>query len=88
MSPSKSRRDRRISMRHQVADPTCTCDDVLAAGESGTAEQTSLGGHGKVTGFADSDRIGRHWTNDMDTVPAQGMDVRTRPHRTDGFRWT
>lgn len=69
-----------------------TCDDAASCerwpGGVGDCSANSLGGHEKVTGFVDTDGIGRHRTNDTDSVPARGMDVRTSPHRTDGFRWT
>jgi hypothetical protein len=55
-------------------------------GGVGTAECNSFGGREKVTGFADTVRAVRYRTNDTDSAPAQGMDVRTRPHRTDGLR--
>lgn len=55
-------------------------------GSRATDECHSFGGHEKVTGFADTDRTGWHWTDDTDRVPAQDVDLRTRPHRADGLR--
>ena len=37
----------------------------------------------KVPGFADTDRIVPHLTDEADGAPAQNVDIRTRPDATD-----
>jgi hypothetical protein len=37
----------------------------------------------KVPGFADTDRIVPHRTDEADGVPAQNVDIRTRADQTD-----
>jgi len=41
----------------------------------------------KVPGLVNIDRLILHWLDGTDGMPAQNVDIRTRPKQTDGLRW-